>query len=390
MKKVRFGIVGVGNIGGLHCRQIAEAKDRLFELSAICDIDTAKAEKVSAQYNVPAFTDAVAMYDSGLVDAVVIATPHYWHAPQTIAAAQRGLHVLCEKPLSVTVGDGQEMVRQCKKHKVALGVMFMQRTRESMILMRKMIAAGKLGEIFRVQMIASNWIRSQEYYNSGQWRGTWDGEGGGIVMNQAPHSLDLFQWVSGLMPQTIAATCQTRWHKIEVENTVNAVCDYGQCRTGYLYLTTAEAPGMEQFVVAGTKGTLVAEGDMVRFGRLAKPLLDTLMKEKNAWVTPVTHWEELAVPANPLSGQHINVTRAFAKHILKGTPMVCGGEEGLNELQLANAIYVSGFGDGDAVSLPVAPADIEKTVARLEKSRSTGRGGNLRSAGKKMLAKLLA
>ena len=146
---------------------------------------------------------------------------------------------------------------------------------------------------------------------------------------------------------------------------------------------------MEQFVVAGTKGTLIAEGDKVRFGKLEKPLLDTLMKEKNAWVTPVTQWEELAVPANPLSGQHINVTRAFAKHILKGTPMVCSGEEALNELQLANAIYVSGFGKGESVSLPVAPEAIEKTITRLEKSRSTGRGGNLRSAAKKMMAKLV-
>jgi len=389
MNKIRFGIVGVGNMGSLHCRQITEAKDRKIELAAVCDIVAAKAQAIGNQYGVPSFTDAAAMYDSGLVDAVIIATPHYWHAPQTIAAAQRGLHVLCEKPISVTVGDAAVMVQQCKKHKVALGVMFMHRTRESMKVMHRMIATGKLGEIFRVQLTASNWVRSQAYYDSGQWRGTWDGEGGGVVMNQAPHTLDLFQWVTGLMSKTVTASCETRWHRIEVENTVNAVCDYGNGRTGYLYLTTAEAPGMEQFVIAGTKGTLIADGDKVRFGKLKKPLVDSLMKDKSAWFNPECDWQEIPVPANQLSGVHINVTRAFANHILKGTPMVCSGEEALNEIGLANAIYVSGFGGGKTVQLPVAATAIEKTITRLQKQRSTGKGGNLRAAARRDLAKLL-
>lgn len=388
MARINIGIVGMGNMGSGHAKMIAQEQSRAHRLAAVCDIDADKARRLGQQYAVPSFGHAYDMYDSGLVDVVLIATPHYWHGPLTVRAAGMGLHVLCEKPLAVSVSDARAMVAQCKKHKVALGCMFMQRTRYIMKQMKRMIVAGKLGEIFRVQMVCSNWLRTQEYYRSGAWRGTWDGEGGGVIMNQAPHSLDLFAWLAGGLPKSVIAQVDTRWHKIEVENTVNAICDFGGGRTGYIYATTAELPGTEQLIVAGTKGTLLAEGGRLRFCPLRQELRKFLMTAE-AWPTVETSWHDVELETGDRDGAHINITNAFVDHILKGRKMVCSGEEALSELELSNAIYLSGFGGGKRVSLPVDARKVDALIARLERERSSGKGGYLRAAAGREMKRLL-
>lgn len=386
MERIRIGVVGIGMMGSGLLKGMVDEKSPEFAVTAVCDIDAERAAKFGQEYGLPHFTDAYAMYASGLIDAVYIATPHYWHAPLAIKAAQCGLHVLCEKPISVTVGAARAMVEECRKHKVALGVMFMMRTRGLMKRMHEMIAAGELGDIFRISMIGSCWFRSQYYYDSGKWRGTWDGEGGGVLMNQAPHSLDLFQWLGGL-PKTVTASVATRGHRIEVEDTVNVVCDYGDGRTGYIYATTSEAPGTEQFIVAGEKGTLVAEGGVLRFGKLQTPVLEYQQTAKDMYGGPKCEWQEIKFETFR-DGWHINVVNAWVKHILHGEPMICSGEEALNELELCNAIYLSGF-TGKRIALPVDAAAIERLITKLERERSSGRGGNLRRAAKMELARLL-
>ncbi|KKL20192.1 hypothetical protein LCGC14_2457910 [marine sediment metagenome] len=257
MAKVRFGIIGCGSMGRGHAGQITGAKAKDFCLAAVSDIVGERAEKLGDAHSVPWFTDNVKLMESGLVDAVIIATPHYAHPPLTIQAARRKLHVLCEKPIASSIGPARAMVAECKKRRVAMGVMFQQRNRPEMRKMKTMVARGDVGEVYRVEMLCSSWYRTQSYYNSGTWRGTWDGEGGGVLINQAPHSLDLFTWIGG-MPKRVVATICTRHHKIEVENTANAIMDYGNGRTGYLYATTACAPGVEQMTVCGDRGTLGA------------------------------------------------------------------------------------------------------------------------------------
>ncbi|MFA6135294.1 MAG: Gfo/Idh/MocA family oxidoreductase [Phycisphaerae bacterium] len=387
LKKVRFGVVGLG-MGGLHCRDIVKEAGKDFSLGAICDINEARVRKFAGELKVPYFTDAQEMYDSGLVDAVIVATPHYWHVPLALRAARAGLHVLCEKPLSSTVGPARQMIAECRKRKVALGAMLQHRTRGIMVKMKQMVDSGAIGEVFRVSMICSNWHRTQAYYDSGQWRGTWDGEGGGVLINQAPHHLDLFTWIGG-MPRRVTGVLDTRLHKIEVEDAANFICEYGNGKIGYFYATTAEQPGMEQFMVCGDKATLIAEGGRLRMGRLRVPLKEYTMSSENSAADSgknATTWSDVEIPHRP-SG-HIEIIRAFAAHLLRGTPLYADGRDALNELQLSNAMYLAGY-KNKPVDLPIDDQEIEKLIARLIRERSTGRGGNLRGAATRDLRKLM-
>jgi len=385
MKKVRFGIIGCGAMGGGHARQITAAKSPQFSLTAVADINGGAAKALAERYGIASFDDGYELIDSGLADAVIIATPHYLHPPLAIAAARRGLHVLTEKPVAVSVGPAREMVRQCARRRVALGVMFQQRNRPNMRKMKQMVDAGAVGEVFRVQMICSNWYRTQAYYNSGAWRGTWDGEGGGVLLNQAPHSLDLFQWICGL-PKRVIATVDTREHRIEVENTANAILDYGNGKTGYIYATTAEAPGMEQLIVAGYKGTLIAADGKLRFGKLSAHLKKHMLQNRAHMEMPRCDWKDVPLPK--IAGTHIAIVRAFVGHILRGTDMAATGKEGINELELSNAIHLSGF-TGKPVDIPVDAAKIERLLNKLVRERGSGKGGNLRRQANAQLKRLL-
>ncbi|MFB3892939.1 MAG: Gfo/Idh/MocA family protein [Phycisphaerae bacterium] len=385
MSAVRFGVVGMG-MGLGHARGIVADKNGDFCLTAVCDIVEEKARKCGDELKVPCFTDAQAMYDSGRIDAVIIAVPHYWHAPLAIRAARKGLHVISEKPLAVTVGAARAMIAECKKQKVVFGAMLQQRTRGVMMKARELVQSGALGEVFRVQMICSSWYRTQAYYESGAWRGTWDGEGGGILLNQAPHSLDLFQWLGG-MPKRVIAAVGTRWHKIEVENTANAICDYGGGKVGYIYATTAEMPGMEQFMLCGDKATMIIDGGKLRLGTLKQPITEHLATSEEGFGQVDCDWRDVAIENDP-GGKHINVIRAFAAHVLRGEPLVATGEEAINELELSNAIYIAGFKNKTA-EIPVDAAEIDRLIAKLEKERSTGKGQGLRAKAAKEMRKLL-
>jgi len=391
LQKVRFGIVGLATMGRLHADRIAEERKGDFCLAAVADTVERTARQVGEQHDVPYFSNAQEMFHSGLIDAVIIATPHYWHPVLTVQAARAGIHVLCEKPLAATVGAARAMIDECARRKVVLGAMLQMRTRAIMKKMKEMIDAGRLGEPFRISMICSNWFRTQAYYDSGAWRGTWDGEGGGILLNQAPHSLDLFQWIGG-MPTRITAVLKTRVHNIEVENSANIICEYGDAKVGYIYATTAEMPGMEQFMVCGDKGTIIVEGGQLRFGELSVPISRYVRECKIAWADgislPKCRWRCVKLPKAP-GGQHIEVIRRFAAHLLRGQPMIATGAESINELEISNAAYLSGF-SGRPVNLPVDAAKMDRLLAKLERERSTGKGGGQRKRAQRQLKKLLA
>ena len=392
MKKVRFGVVGVGGMGGAHVRSILNSKSRELTLGAVSDIVPEIARRAGEEANVPYFTDNQRMFDSGLVDAVIIAVPHYWHAPLTIRAARSGLHVMCEKPLSSTVGPARAMVRECRKRRRALGVMLHHRSRTIMIKMKRLVAGGAIGEVFRAQLICSNWFRTQGYYDGGAWRGTWDGEGGGVLINQAPHHLDLYQWIAG-MPKKVMGMLGTRAHKIEVEDTANFLLEYDGGKVGYIYATTAEEPGYEQFMLCGDKGTLVCEGGKLRLGKLRISVTEHIAvggKQdviRKATGGQKTTWREIRPPGDG-GGRHIMLTKAFARHILTGTEMYVDGTEALNELELSNAMYISGFRN-KTVELPVDETEMERLISTLEREHSTGKGGGIRAKAMRDLRRLL-
>jgi predicted dehydrogenase len=390
MRKVRFGVIGLGNMGSGHARWCARDGGRHVALGAVCDIVPEKAERFGRDLGVPHFTDAAEMMDSGAIDAVIVATPHYWHAPQAIYAARRKLHVLCEKPLSSTVGPARAMVAECRKRKVALGVVLHHRTRTIMRKMKQLVDGGAIGEVFRVQLICSSWFRTQAYYDSGAWRGTWDGEGGGVLINQAPHHLDLYQWIGG-MPRRVMGLVGTRAHRIEVEDTANFLLEYGGGKIGYLYATTAEEPGMEQFMLSGDKGTLVCERGRLRLGKLRMAVSEHITGSRNAMAGGAEQkitWKDVPLPKDP-GGRHLMIIKAFARHVVTGSEMYCTGAEGINELELSNAMYLAGF-KRKVVELPVDADEVERLINRLERERSTGRGGGLRKAANRQLRKLLA
>lgn len=212
--KVRFGVIGTGGMGSGHCTSIPNIPD--CTLTAVCDTDLKTRTAIAEKCNVPAFDNHTALLDSGLVDAVIIATPHYFHPPIAIEAFQKGIHVLSEKPLGVTVGSADAMLKAAKESGKKFGIMYQMRGERQNQAARAIIESGRIGKIYRTSLIMG-WFRTQAYYNSGGWRATWDGEGGGVLINQSPHALDLFSWLGGL-PSRITAQTRTSLHDIEVED----------------------------------------------------------------------------------------------------------------------------------------------------------------------------
>jgi predicted dehydrogenase len=388
--KIRFGIVGLGFIGLTHGRLILGEWNRDFCLGAVADSYGDAARRAGGEFDVPWFRDHRDMLAAGLVDAVIVCTPHFWHPPIAIEAARAGIHVLCEKPLAATIGPARLMVEECRRSGVACGAVLQHRTRGIMRKMKQIVDSGRLGEVVRVEMTCTDWYRTQAYYDSSPWRGTWDGEGGGLMQNQMPHHLDLFQWIGG-MPRRVSAILTTRLHRIEVENTANIIFEYGEGKTGYMYASTAELPGRERFMVVGDRGTIVCEGGKLRLGRLeeatSKHLFECPEARADFIRRPACEWEDVPIPGR-VGGQHVDVIRAFARHILSGSEMVASAEEALNEVELANAAYVSAF-KKRAVDLPVDAREMDDLLARIEAERSAGEGLNQRAEAAEALARLM-
>jgi predicted dehydrogenase len=326
-------------MGGEHLKA-SHGKLEEARFTALCDVNETALREKSAQYGLPAFASYEEMIDSGACDAVLIATPHPFHAPVAIYAAGRGLHVLSEKPIAVTVSQADTMIAAAREHGVLLGIMFQTRTEPIYRAAHRLLSSGELGPLYRTVLIASHWFRSQRYYDSGAWRGTWKGEGGGIMMNQAPHSLDLLIWLGG-QPRSVIAEAITRGHTIEVEDTVSALLDYGGGHSGYFYTTTAQWPGQNRFEFTGERGQLVIEDGALRLYRLARPITDEL-RELPSFTKPQGAWEDVPLEEEEPSG-HTEVLRRFALSIREGTPLVADAGDGLRSLELANALLLSGF-----------------------------------------------
>ena len=365
MEPLRLGLVGVGGMGGEHLKQEHGVVEDV-RFIALCDVNAALVEEKGRQYNLPPFVDYRAMIDSGLCEAVLIATPHPFHAPVAIYAAERGVHVLCEKPMATSVSEADAMIDAARKGGSVLGVMFQERTLPIYRTAHRLSYSEALGPHYRSVLIASHWFRSQRYYDSGAWRGTWEGEGGGVLMNQAPHSLDLLLWLGG-QPGSVTAQTFTRGHRIQVEDTVSALLDYGGGHTGYLYITTAQYPGQMRLELSGELGQIIIEGERLRFYRLERPLAESL-RDEPIFEMPAGNWED--VPLDDAGGQdHAEVVRRFARAISAGTPLVADGMDGLRSLELANALLLSGY-VRQTVTLPLDRAAYDTFLAeRRARSR---------------------
>ena len=364
MKTVRLGVIGVGSMGKAHADQIRAGKCPRVELAAIADGDSEILAGVEAPRK---FADAQEMITSGEVDAVIIATPHFAHTALGIAALQAGLHVLIEKPISVHVADCQRLIAAHKNPGQVFAAMFNQRTDPHYTKVRELIANGELGTIQRVQWTITNWFRTQAYYSSGGWRATWEGEGGGVLLNQCPHNLDLFQWMFG-MPEKVTAVCRFgRYHDIEVEDDVTAILEYPNGSTATFIASTGEAPGTNRLEVACDRGRLVVEGGDIRWTRTEQEVGEFCRTTPKKWVIPAT-WN-VEIPISGFGEQHNGIINNFADAILDGTPLIAPAADGIHSVELANAMLYSAW-TGRAATLPLDASAYETALKeRAAKSK---------------------
>lgn len=361
MDKVRFGIIGVGNIGTVHARYLLAGTVKEACLTAVCDNNPDKHPAIRQLEGdeVAMFSDAEAMLKSGLIDAVIVATPHYDHPGLSMLAMRNGIHTLCEKPAGVYTAQVREMNEFARGCNVVFGMMFNQRPNPLYQKVKDLIDSGELGELRRSNWIITNWYRSQSYYNSGGWRATWKGEGGGVLLNQDPHQLDLWQWLVG-MPVRMRAFCQFGKHRqIEVENEVTAYAEYANGATGVFITTTAEAPGTNRLEIAGDRGKVVVEDGKLRFWRLRESETEFNARWENGFGEPEC-WE-VTIPVAPECSEHHVITANFAAAVLHGTPLLAPGTDGIHGLTLSNAMHLSTWTD-DWVDLPFDEALFKKLL----------------------------
>ena len=343
MEKIRLGILGVGNIGRDHVKRIVDGKCPEIELCAVCDLkeDRLDYARELAGEALPIFKSAEEMMDSGLVDSVLISVPHYDHPKFAMMAMEKGLHVLIEKPAGVYTKQVIEMNEFAKKHDVKFGIMMNQRTNCIYRKMREIVQSGELGEIRRTNWIITDWYRSQAYYDSGDWRATWSGEGGGVLLNQCPHNLDLWQWICG-MPKTVYAHMHYgKWHDIEVEDDVSAYVEYANGATGMFITSTGDCPGTNRFEITLDKGKLIAEGNKLMMWK--SDISEREFSATNKSPFGAMKFKISEVETDGENPQHAGVMNAFASAILHGTPLVAEGIEGIRGLSLSNAMHLSSF-----------------------------------------------
>lgn len=353
MANVRIGVIGVGTMGSAHAEYLREGAIKGAELTAVLDISEERINWLEENVTdgVDIFTDEDSFFNSGLVDAVIVATPHYSHSPLAIKAFESGLHVLCEKPAGVYTKQVREMNEAAEKSGKVFSMMYNQRTNPLYQKLRELIQTGELGEIRRINWLITNWYRSQSYYNSGGWRATWSGEGGGVLINQCPHQLDLWQWMTGMMPKRMRAFCYFGKHRdIEVEDDVTAFAEYENGATGVFITTTGEAPGTNRLEIAGDQGKVVVENGKLDFWRLRVPEPEFNRDYQGGFGSPEC-WK-VEIPIEGKETGHRGITQNFVDAIVKGIPLIAPGREGIEGLSLSNAIHLSTWLD-DWVDFPI-------------------------------------
>lgn len=369
MATLRMGIIGVGNMGTGHAKSMLEGKVPEIELVAIADRKQQRREWVAETFGeaVQLFEEGDDLIASDVCDAVLIATPHYQHPELTMRALRAGKHVMLEKPAGVYTAQVREMNEVAAQSDKTFAVMFNQRTNCLYRKMHELITSGSLGAIKRVNWIITDWYRTQSYYDSGDWRATWNGEGGGVLLNQCPHQLDLLQWLCG-MPTRVRAFChEGKWHDIEVEDDVTAYLEYENGATGTFITSTADAPGTNRLEITFEFGKLVCENDQLTLTKLAVNEREFCKTAKGGFDTPSSTTTQ--VETDGRNEQHPGVLKAFAGHILHGEPLVANGIEGIRGLTLSNAMHLSSWLE-QTVELPLDEALFKK---ELDRRRATSR-----------------
>ena len=362
MEQLRAAVIGFGNMGTAHATCVAEGRIDGLRLTAVCDINPARLEEAHRRFpDAACFETAEALLDSGCAEAVIVAVPHPMHAEIAMQALRRGLHVLVEKPVDIRVSKARELARVAQESGRVFAIMFNQRTNPLFRRAREMVRGGELGELKRTTWIITNWYRTQHYYDSGAWRATWAGEGGGVLLNQCPHQLDLWQWICG-MPEEVTAWCRTaRYHRIEVEDDAMLLTRYRNGATGQFITTTGEYPGSNRLEIAGDLGKLVLEGGMIRWWKLREP--ENIVRFQSAESMPHMELDYTEIIPDEPETAHAGILQNFVNAILRGEALIAPGAEGIHELTLSNAAYLSQWQGNVPVPLPFDEALFDRLLA---------------------------
>ena len=368
--KIRIGIIGMGNMGTQHAASIAGGRCPDLCLAAVCDAREERLQNAREQFGpeVRLFSSAEDMLNSGVIDACIVATPHYQHCELVKACLRKGLHVMCEKPAGVYTKEVREMNAEADRHpELVFGMMFNQRTNPVYWKMKAIVDSGLYGQIRRTNWIVTDWYRSAAYYNSGGWRATWAGEGGGVLLNQCPHQLDLFVWIAGMPVLVDAHLSYGKWHDIEVEDDVTAYLEYENGATGAFITSTGDPHGTNRFEIQMDRAQLIVENNQLKFYELSES--EPEFSRRNT--SPFAHPEatEIQVGTDDPNPQHVGVLNAFAAKILGKGELVADGREGINGLTLSNAMHLSSWTGG-----PVRiPFDEDLFLEELNKRRRSSR-----------------
>ena len=367
--RVRVGVIGVGNMGSAHCKWLENHPQMV--LTAVADVIEARRGRWAADPSVQVFDSGQALIRSGVCAAVIVATPHFSHVALASAALKAGLHVMIEKPIAAEIKDAEQLLKVPKAEGQVLALMFNQRTNPAYGAIRDWVKNETFGPLRRMSWIITDWFRAQSYFDSGDWRATWRGEGGGALLNQAPHQLDLLCWMFG-RPNHVFANCGFgRWHNIGVEDEVSAILGYEGDVTGTFVASTGEAPGRNRLEVVLDRATLVYDTreDVILIEETSIPITEAIQNNK-AFQKPKTELRRFEVAGQ--GGQHQAVLDNFGEAIVSGAKLLAPGADGLDSLMLANALTLSGALE-QKIALPLSAARYQRWLRskqRAEKPRS--------------------
>jgi predicted dehydrogenase len=359
METVKLGIVGIGSMGAIHAQSVVDGNISRCKLTAVCDL---KDERINKFPSAEGFVSVDDFLRSSETDAVLIASPHYSHTTIGIQALTTGRHLLVEKPISVHKADAERLISAHRSSNQVFAAMFNQRTDPFFLKLRGLVQSGELGQIRRVNWTITNWFRTEAYYRSSDWRATWAGEGGGVLLNQCPHNLDIYQWIFG-MPAAVRAFCRFgRYHEIEVEDDVTAYLEHSDGMTAVISTSTGEAPGTNRLEVAAERGKVVIENDQFLFTRNEVPASEFSKTDPGRFSAPAT-WD-IRIPIAGHGAQHNGILANFVSAILDEAPLIAPAREGIHSLELANSFLLSSL-ENRSVRLPIDAALFEQHLQKL-------------------------
>lgn len=376
-KTVKVAIVGIGNIGSAHFQCIYNGEIEGLKIVAVCDTDEKKIQHIKDSYkNVAVFEKYSELLESGVADSIIISVPHRLHAEMAAKALEKGFNVLVEKPVDISVSAALKVNESARKSDKVFAIMFNQRTNSHYRRAFDIVHNKEIGEFKSVRWIITNWYRTQSYYDSGSWRGTWNGEGGGVLMNQSPHNLDLLQWICG-MPKALTAFCNIgKHHNIEVEDDASIFMEFSNGASGVFITSTGEYPGTNRLEINGTKGKIVIEDGVFRFWKLKK-------EEREVCFESEKGFEEIPFDYSEISDYtetaHKGILQNFTNAVLYGEMLIAKGTEGINQIALTNAAYLSQSCGNKKIELPFEVDEYDEFLRKMCKISTEKSDGHCES-----------